>query len=144
MFWVDRMRSRSNTRLKKACGILLPKMKFENHREQTNMGRRYDHYNEWHTSEEFIFEHEECRGLRSGGEQVSSALRVLAVGGIGGSGEPASLKAARYPSRSAAQSAIASWSLHRADDGRAHRSKDGRDGSLSRWGEIVVRRGRDS
>jgi len=42
-------------RLKKACGIILPKMKFKHNRQQTICGRRqYDDHDGRDTSEEFV------------------------------------------------------------------------------------------
>jgi len=107
------------------------------------MGRRYDNYDERDTSEEFIFAHEDGRSLRSGGEEVSGAQRMLTVGRTSGSSEPASVEAYGYQPWCVAQSAVASWGIYYADDGRADRPEDGRDGKVSCRGALVVRRGWD-
>jgi len=121
--------------------MVLPKMKIGNSRGQTIMGRQYDDQDGRNTPEEFIFEHEEHRGLCSGGEQVSGAQRCSAVGRAGRSSEPASVEAYGYQPGCAARSAVASWGLYRADDGWAHRSEDGRDGQISCRGAIALRSG---
>jgi len=136
------MYSWSNMRLKKACGIILPKMKFKHNRQQTICGRRqYDDHDGRDTSEEFVFAHEECWRVHSGGKQVSNTQRNSTVVRAGKSCESASIEAVGYQSGCAAQSAIASWGIYRADDGRAHRSEDGRDGQISCWSALIVWRG---
>jgi len=107
------------------------------------MGRQYDDQDGRNTPEEFVFEHEEHRGLCSGGEQVSGAQRCSAVGRTGRSSEPASVEAYGYQPGCAAQSAVASWGIYCADNGRADRPEDGRDGQIPCRSAIALRSGGD-